>query len=250
MGLMRRTVRASLIGLFLAIPVGVVAETPSDRNDDQGLREVLEIAQDVLFPNGAKTRLSRWAYAPVTLAVNATPEEEELLRDALRQFSMPLGGELQVTTSRTAASMPVFFLDRFDQILDYTDVIANCLGSGTMPELIQATVDDIRAARTDLYVAPAEKQNVIGCAPIVLSRDHPERHRKLLMRGMAISFGLRGTTGYESVTTNNKRDDRISQADGILLHIAYHLAKPGMSWAEVKVLIEQAWVHRNGPASR
>jgi hypothetical protein len=250
MGLLRRTIRASLVGLFLAMPCGAFAEDPSARNEDQGLREVLEIAQSVLFPDGTKARLSRWAFAPVALAVNATPEEEELVRDALRQFSMPLGGELQVTASRTAASMPVFFFDRFDQILDHTDVIANCLGSGTMPDLIQAVVDGIRSAGNDLYVAPAEKQNVIGCAPIVLSRDHPERHRKLLMRGMAISFGLRGTTDYESVTTNNKRDDRISPADGILLHIAYHLAKPGMTWVEVKVRIERAWADRNGPASR
>jgi hypothetical protein len=240
----------AVLAIALAMMTSAPAPATSPTAEDQGLREILEIAEGVLFPNGPETGLSRWAFAPVTLAVNATPEEEELVRDALRQFSMPLGGELQVTANRRAASMPVFFLDRFDQILDHTDVLANCLGSGTMPDLIQATLDGIRSAKTDLYVAPAEKQNVIGCAPIVLSRDHPERHRKLLMRGMAISFGLRGTTDYESVTTNNKRDDRISPADGILLHIAYHLAKPGMTWAEVKVLIERAWADRNGPASR
>ena len=238
--LCRQAIGVLLIAALLGVPAwsGALAQAPSRGDEDQGLREVLEIAQSVLFPAGVKAKLSRWAYAPVTLAVNASPGEEALLRDALRQFSTPLGGDLRRTTDRTRGSMPVFFLNSFEEIVEHTDVIANCMGNKTLPELIQATVDGIRSAKNDLFVAPAEKNNVIGCAPIVLLRDHPERHRKLLMRWLAISLGLRGTTAYESVTTNNKRDDRVSPADGILLHVVYHLARPGMIWPEVNILIE------------
>lgn len=181
---------------------------------------------------------------PVDVAVaNARPEEDAQVRQLLEEFSAATGLACGVTDDPATAEIYILFTDELGDISSEQKWLKfKSVGSEWYFSKVER---DIRITKYNPFVSFASGyDDNIAIAVIALERS--PRWRSKLAFGMAVAFGMAGTSqDYETVTGLPARHEHLQDIDTFLLKFMYSHLRPKMIWRDASNLLSD-FVEREG----
>lgn len=181
---------------------------------------------------------------PVDVAVaNARPEEDALVRQLLEEFSVATGLACGVTDDPAKAGIYILFTDELGDISSEQKWL-KFKGIGSEWYFSKVERGIINSKYNPFVSIASGKDDHIAIAVIALERS--PRWRSKLAFGMAVAFGLAGTSqDYETVTGLPARHERLQDIDKFVLKFMYSRLRPKMIWSDASNYIFD-FVEREG----
>ena len=197
----------------------------------------------VVFDGRKDMRARLWDRPVGTVISNANPEEERRVRALLEEFDEATGVNFYLESDPAKACVYIIFANSLEEMfIDEAWTRFKSIGNKHYYSLVEADLKrNIEQRLHNPFIAIGRgSDGYLGNAVVALGRS--DRWKAKLAFGMAVAFGLAGTSLDVATVTalpmQYEKDD-LQEFDKMALRFMYRHLKPSMVWADAQILIDQ-----------